>query len=96
MYFYYFDWNTFVCESVQTAHVYRDVCRLNLIVNITTCQFFLQPCHLCAFTLANPVRYDLLSKCNCVSTEGEQLVFMRLSHQLDRLVSKLRSREYFF
>lgn len=40
--------------------------------------------------------YDLLSKCNCVSTEGEQLVLMRLSHQLDRLVSKLRYREYLF
>lgn len=45
---------------------------------------------LSVYSVSNPVMYDLLSKCNCVSIEGELLVLMRLSHQLGRLVSKLR------
>lgn len=48
---------------------------------------------LSVYSVSNPVMYDLLSKCNCVSIEGELLVLMRLSHQLGRLVSKLRQSE---
>lgn len=71
--------------GANAYHVYHDVQHNAL---------FFQGCHLCPFTLSNPVMYDLLSKCNCVSIEGELLVLMRLSHQLGRL-SKLRVKYLF-